>query len=68
LLASCCTVCASVSTCDTVAGWDRPVWAARGVKDGPELTRVREASVDVTYLDGGVEDTFARSWSAPIRL
>jgi len=34
-------------------------WAVRGVKDGPELIWQREASVDVTYSDGGVEDTFA---------
>ena len=31
----------------------------RGVKDGPELIWVRDASVDVTYQDGGVENTFA---------
>jgi hypothetical protein len=31
----------------------------RGVKDGPELIWQREASIDVTYTDGGVEDTFA---------
>jgi hypothetical protein len=35
------------------------VWAVRGVKDGPELIWQRAASVDVTYTDGGVEDTFA---------
>jgi hypothetical protein len=29
------------------------------VKDGAELVWQREASVDVTYLAGGVEDTFA---------
>jgi hypothetical protein len=29
------------------------------VKDGPELIGQREASVDVTYTDGGVEETFA---------
>jgi len=29
------------------------------VKDGPGLIWQREASVDVTYSDGGVEDTFA---------
>jgi hypothetical protein len=40
-------------------GWDIPAWAVRGVKDGPELIWQREASVDVTYADGGVEDTFA---------
>ena len=43
----------------TIPGWDRPAWAVRGVKDGPELIWQREASVDVTYTDGGVEDTFA---------
>jgi hypothetical protein len=42
-----------------IPGWDRPAWAVRGVKDGAELIRQREASVDVTYTDGGVEDTFA---------
>jgi hypothetical protein len=31
----------------------------RGVKDGPELSWVREARVDVTYTNGGGEDTFA---------
>jgi hypothetical protein len=31
----------------------------RGVKDGSELIWQREASVDVTYLDGSVEETFA---------
>jgi hypothetical protein len=29
------------------------------VKDRDELTWTREASIDVTYVDGGVEDTFA---------
>jgi hypothetical protein len=42
-----------------IPGWDRPAWAVRGVKDRDELTWQREASVDVTYTDGGVEDTFA---------
>jgi hypothetical protein len=42
-----------------IPGWDRPAWAVRGVKDRDELTWTREASVDVTYTDGGVEDTFA---------
>jgi hypothetical protein len=59
LLASRCTFCASASTSDTVAGWDRPAWAVRGVKAGPELIWQRDASLDVTYTDGGVEDTFA---------
>ena len=31
----------------------------RGVRDGPEMSWVREASVDVTYTTGGVDDTFA---------
>jgi hypothetical protein len=31
----------------------------RVVNDGRELIWQWEASVDVTYLDGGVEDTFA---------
>ena len=47
------------STAHQIPGWDRPAWAVRGVKAGPELTWQREASVDVTYTDGGVEDTFA---------
>jgi hypothetical protein len=42
-----------------IPGWDRPAWAVRGVKDRDELTWTREASVDVTYSDGGVEETFA---------
>ena len=42
-----------------IPGWDRPAWAVRGVKDRDELTWTREASVDVVYTDGGVEDTFA---------
>ena len=29
------------------------------MKDGPELIWQREASIDVTYTDGGVEETFA---------
>jgi hypothetical protein len=29
------------------------------VKAGPELIWQREASIDVTYMDGGVEETFA---------
>jgi hypothetical protein len=29
------------------------------VKDRDELTWTREASIDVTYSDGGVEETFA---------
>ena len=31
----------------------------RGHKDSPELTWSREATADVTYQDGGVEETFA---------
>jgi hypothetical protein len=46
-------------TTHQIPGWDRPAWAVRGVKDRDELTWIREASVDVTYQDGGVEDTFA---------
>jgi hypothetical protein len=42
-----------------IPGWDRPAWAVRGVKAGPELIWQREASIDVTYMDGGVEETFA---------
>src|SRR6266576_2963932 len=42
-----------------IPGWDRPAWAVRGVKDRDELTWTREASVDVTYTDGGTLDTFA---------
>jgi hypothetical protein len=46
-------------TTHEIPGWDRPAWAVRGVKDRDELTWTREASVDVTYQAGGVEDTFA---------
>src|SRR5436190_21504239 len=46
------------STAHSIPGWDRPAWAVRGVKDRDELTWTREASVDVTYLAGGVEETF----------
>jgi hypothetical protein len=46
-------------TTHEIPGWDRPAWAVRGVKDRDELTWTREASVDVTYSDGGVEETFA---------
>jgi hypothetical protein len=42
-----------------IPGWDRPAWAVRGVKAGPELIWVREANADLSYTDGGVEDTFA---------
>jgi hypothetical protein len=42
-----------------IPGWDRPAWAVRGVKDRDELIWTREASQDVTYLAGGVEETFA---------
>ena len=35
------------------------MWALRGVKDRDELTWTREASIDVTYQTGGVEETFA---------
>ena len=59
MLASRCAFCARVSICDTPAGWDRPAWAVRGVKAGPELIWQRESSIDVTYSDGGVEETFA---------
>jgi hypothetical protein len=47
------------TTTHNIPGWDRPAWAVRGVKDRDELTWTREASIDVTYSDGGVEDTFA---------
>jgi hypothetical protein len=47
------------TTTHNIPGWDRPAWAVRGVKAGPELIWQREASIDVTYMDGGVEDTFA---------
>jgi hypothetical protein len=46
-------------TTHNIPGWDRPAWAVRGVKDRDELTWTREATVDVTYSDGGVEATFA---------
>jgi hypothetical protein len=42
-----------------IPGWDRPTWAVRGVRAGPELVWQREASVEVTYSDTGVEETFA---------
>jgi hypothetical protein len=44
-----------------IPGWDRPAWAVRGVKDRDELTWTRDATVDVTYQAGGVEETFAPS-------
>jgi hypothetical protein len=47
------------TTTHSIPGWDRPAWAVRGVKNGPELIWQREASVDVTYSDTGVEETFA---------
>jgi hypothetical protein len=47
------------TTTHQIPGWDRPKWAVRGVKDGPELIWQREAGIDVTYMDGGVEETFA---------
>jgi len=50
-----------------IPGWDRPAWAVRGVKDAPELIWQREASVDVTYSDGGWRTRLPRSWSAPTR-
>jgi hypothetical protein len=37
-----------------IPSWDRPAWAVRGVKAGPELIWQREASVDV-ILGGGLE-------------
>jgi hypothetical protein len=46
-------------TTHEVPGWDRPAWAVRGVRDRDELTWTREASQDVTYMAGGVEETFA---------
>jgi hypothetical protein len=46
-------------TTHEIPGWDRPKWAVRGVKDRDELTWLREASQDVTYMAGGVEETFA---------
>jgi hypothetical protein len=42
-----------------IPGWDRPPWAVTGVRDRDELTWTREASQDVTYMAGGVEETFA---------
>ena len=47
------------TTAHQIPGWDRPRWAVRGVKDAAELIWQREATVDVTHIDGGVEDTFA---------
>jgi hypothetical protein len=46
-------------TTHEIPGWDRSAWAVRGVKDRDESTWTREASQDVTYSDGGVEETFA---------
>ena len=46
-------------TAHQILGWDRPKWAVRGVKDRDELTWVREAIIDVTHMDGGVEETLA---------
>jgi hypothetical protein len=42
-----------------IPGWDRPAWAVRGVRNRDELIWQREASVDVTCDDHGVEATFA---------
>ena len=42
-----------------IPGWNRAAWAVRGVKDRGELVWQREATVDVTYTDGGVEDRIA---------
>jgi hypothetical protein len=44
---------------NNIPGWERPAWAIRGVRDRDELTWTREASIDVTYQDGGVEENFA---------
>jgi hypothetical protein len=49
----------TTSSTPDIPGWDRPPWAVRGVKNRDELTWQREASIDVTYQDGGVEETFA---------
>jgi hypothetical protein len=49
----------TTSSTPNIPGWDRPKWAVRGVRDRDELTWVREASQDVTYMAGGVEETFA---------
>jgi hypothetical protein len=46
-------------TTHEIPGWSRPSWAVRGVRDRDELTWTREASIDVTYMAGGVEETFA---------
>jgi hypothetical protein len=43
-------------TTHEIPGWDRPAWAVRGVRDRDELTWTREASIDVTYQSGGVEE------------
>jgi hypothetical protein len=42
------------NTTHSIPGWNRPAWAIRGVKDGPELVWQREASQDVTYTTDGV--------------
>jgi hypothetical protein len=45
----------TTSSTPNIPGWDRPAWALRGVKAGAELIWQREASLDVTYDDHGVE-------------
>jgi hypothetical protein len=47
------------TTTPNIPGWNRPAWAIRGINAGPELIWQRQASVDVTYDDHGVEATFA---------
>jgi hypothetical protein len=47
------------TTTHHIPGWNHPAWAVRGVRDRDELTWTREASTDVTYLAGGVEETYA---------
>ena len=48
------------STTHEIPGWERPVWAVRGVKADTGLIWERDSIVDVTYMeDIGVEQTFA---------
>ena len=49
----------TTSSTPNIPGWDRPAWALRGVKNRDELIWQREASLEVTYDDHGVEATFA---------
>ena len=47
------------STAHQIPGWSDPRGRCTASRPGAELICQREASVDVLYTDGGVEDTFA---------